>query len=248
MAAKDILKFFVIYLLIQISISSAIDIKISPTTATIGKTETFVIEINSSKDLNKVILEFFVDGSKKGAKSLLNIKKGEPNFIYFDCFFGRDSYLGEHYIEICANYTMETNIEKSMFNYYSIMLRGNQMPLWAIIFNLSPILLFLYIIYKTINSKSIIVFSADDRKMIFNILITILPISVSFSIFILDRPELKIFGLLVILNFLISYFTVIYSYFKDKSNSVYANNSILLSLSLFIYGLFNLIFAIYEST
>ena len=97
-------------------------------------------------------------------------------------------------------------------------------------------------------SRKSIDLTDDARKTIFNLLITVLPIAISFFSLSIDKPWLKINIFPLILCFTISYLIAVYSLIKfgiDRpTNTIKANKSIFYSLIFLVLGLINMLLLI----
>ena len=91
--------------------------------------------------------------------------------------------------------------------------------------------------------KLYIEFSEEERKNLFNFIITILPISI--SIFILkltEKTELKLGIFAILLSFITSFILVFYLFIKaEKESEVAANNVTLYSLWFLFLGLIQML-------
>lgn len=236
----SVLIFLITYQNVAIA-SQNINLNLSPQNAYVDETTTFTIEFSSEQNLSNVIMHFYVDAEKIGAKELFDIEGGKKYFITFDYFFNRNLYLGEHYIELKTEFETE-NQEKGSKYIYSVVdvydKRPSAILKTILLFLLNIVALFRGVRYLKGRNTNIIKFDPEDRRILFNIIVTVLPISLStFTLYLTEKPELKIGLLSILLSFIISFILAIYSYLKaEKKSDVKANNFTLFSLCFLFLG------------
>jgi hypothetical protein len=220
------------------STSDAIELGISPTETQVGKTVTFILNIYPCETLKELIVHFFVDKKEIGAKKLHNIQSDHVDSIKFDYFFGKDDYLGEHYVEIRADYLTESQRFKSTTFYYSIHVNSSyDKSLWISFLIFLSIVIFLN--YHNKEQYMLKIKLEEDRlKTIFNLLITVLPLSITIFISIIEKSWIKASGSILLLSFVISFIFALSTLRIDISQKVHRqSNFILSSLFLLFFGL-----------
>lgn len=210
-------------------------------------TATFRVDLIPIKDLKDTEIEFYVDASKIGAKELPKLEGNRSNWITFDHYFDANSYIGEHYIELRIN-TSSDNVSFYRGNFLtSVGLSDKSRPYF--IFLLVD-LAFLVISFFEINKKkNESKFSPEIRKILFALLITVLPIGTSFFISIINNPILKIDLILILICFAISYIISIYGFTRYEGHSgPDADNFTLYSLVFLFLGLINMLVSVILSS
>lgn len=222
--------------------NQSINLNLSPSETYVDETTTFTIEFTSAQNLSNVIMHFYVDADKKGAKNLLSIERNEKYFITFDYFFNKNSYLGEHYIELKIDFVAE-NRKKDSENFYGIVeVYGNKKIPYAIfeyfLLCLFFIVLIISLIHSVYSKTSIIKFDKEERKILFGLIVTILPISISiFILYLAEKVELKIGIFSLLLSFITSFILALYVFIVAKEDHVKADNFTFYSLCFLFLGL-----------
>lgn len=241
----------------------SINLSLSPSKAYVGETTTFTVEFTTTQNLSNAVVHFYVDAEKKGAKDLYNIERNKKYITNFDYFFNKNSHLGEHYIEleidsIIGNKKKNSELFYAIVDVHDIKQRNTFVELILLCF------FFILTIFCFFHNKSskgnvtdklgaklwaklwdtlYIEFSEEERKNLFNFIITILPISI--SIFILkltEKTELKLGIFAILLSFITSFILVFYLFIKaEKESEVVANNVTLYSLWFLFLGLIQML-------
>lgn len=223
-----------------------ISLNLSPGDIYRGSTTTIFLEINSNYNISDIKIQLYVDGNKVGAKGASEIVNDKTYLLTFDYFSPEDSYLGEHYIELELDYFMD-GIPNSKIFYKTINVsdKGNHYGL--IYLFLLIIMVVVIIINRHFDKKNIINFEGDGRRTIFGLIITILPISSSFFALSIDKTQLLIGIIPILISFVISYGLAIYAFIRYELASkrpVKANNYIFYSILFLFIGLINMVFLI----
>ena len=210
----------------------------------------FSVELISTQNLSDVEVQIYIDGNKIGAKGIPILEKAKPKLIIFDHFFDDISYIGEHYIELMITSNDETKSSYSKKFYSIISISDNKISYLIITLVIIFVLNLLFLIFVCIKNKeynekvkSIIDFGSENRKVIFSLIITVLPIVASYFVSIIDNPILKMEVVPIILCFCLSYALIIYAFIKwpgDKLNYK-ANNYTLYSISFLFLGLIDML-------
>jgi hypothetical protein len=225
--------------------NQSINLSLSPSEAYLDETTTFAMELTPTQNLSNVVVYFYVDAEKKGAKNLFNIEKNEKYFITFDYFFNKNSYLGEHYIELKIDFVAE-NQEKDSEHFYAVVDVYSKKKPSAIFVLLIPFLIVVlitgFVLFKY-SDTSIIEFKKDERKILFGFVLTIIPISVSiFTLYLTEKPELKIGIFSILLSFIVSFILALYWFIiAEKKSDVEADNLVLCSLFFLFSGLIEMV-------
>lgn len=247
-----IIIFSIIFLLLgfqNVAYANQSIISLSPSNIYVDETTTFTIEFTPAQNLSNVIMHFVIDAEEKGTKKLNKVLKNETYFITFDYSFNKNSYLGEHYIELKTDFIAE-NQEKISENFYTAVNVYEKRPPTIYKINVSFFLLGLYFIiliggfiYSKLLDRSIIEFVEEERKFLFKSIVTFLPISISiFTLYLAQKPELKIGILTVLLAFITSFFSALYLFIiAEKENEPEANNFTLYTLCFIFLGLIDMI-------
>lgn len=219
-------------------------LNLSPSEAYVDETTTFIVEFTSTRNLSNVVMHFYVDAEKKGAKDLYNIKKNEKYFINFDYFFNKNSHLGEHYIELKIDFVAE-NQENESQNFYTVVdVHGEPSAIILYFFVISFFIVLIgSIVDSKLRNKSIIEFKPNERKTLFNCLVTILPISISiFTLYLTAKPELKIGMFFILLSFITSFILALYLFIiAENVSDAKANNFTIYSLLFIFLGLIQMV-------
>lgn len=245
-----IILLFIVFLLIlfpNVAIANqSINFSLSPSHAYVDETTTFTIEFTSSRNLSNAVMYFYVDSEKKGAKNIFNIEKNKTNYFIFDCFFDKNSYSGEHYFELHMDLISE-NQEKNNETFYTVInvdKREKLSNFFNFVIFLMPILIALPLCFfhQKYSKKSIIKFERNERKALFNFLITVLPISTSlFTLSFSEKSELKFGMLSIITSFIISFILALIMFKAESWAKTDANHFAFYSLSFLLLALIEMI-------
>ena len=236
---------FIIIIVLQNAYSAQheIDFDLRPSVIYRDNTTKFIIELIPNMDLNHAKIEFYVDASKIGAKELPELIGNKSNEVTFEHYFDDKSYIGEHYIEIKIN----SSLDKSSLiqeNYLTVVnLKDKEKP-----YEIFAVVDFLFLLISCLiiyNSKDKERFSPNIRATLFSLLITVLPIGTSFFISIVDKPLLKIDLAYVLSSLAVSYIICILglTVFEGRSGPD-SDTSILYSLVFLFLGLINMIISV----
>lgn len=252
-SAQKLFFAIIVYLSILHNLAFANDnliISSSPSEIYRGDTTKIFSELVSPYNLSYIEIRFLVDGAEKGVKYSTQIEKNKIKSFTFDCLFDDKSYLGEHYIEFRVNSSTDNGsiIYKNFYeikelkekNWMTILSEHLATILANIVFMI--ILLAMYLHYRR---KSIIKLTPENRRTIFSLIITILPIATSFFSLSIDRIPLRMNAFLIIACFVFSYFITIYSFMKyeidESDDNVPANNFTVYSIYFLLLGLLNIL-------
>ncbi len=223
----------------------SINLNLSPSQVNANEISTFSVELTSSRNLSNIVIHFYVDAEKKGAKYVVKLEKNRKYFTNFDYFFNKNSYLGEHYIELKIDYVTEYGERNSESFYAKIDVYGNKKlsSYIFIIFFLHIAILIGGLFYSRKLTNSKVKFDQESRKTLFSFLVTVLPISISiFALYLSEKPELKLGMFSILLSFTISFFLAFYLFIQaEKKGEVEANNITLFSLIFLFIGLIEMV-------
>ena len=253
-ARSSTILFFLIFISIALlqdsDASNIMNLSFFPSETIGGITTTLYIEVLPYQNLSDIVLRLSIDGDEKAVKNILRLTKNVNQNTTFDHYFAKNDYLGEHYIEIKMNYTNEDNKTKSEVFYETINILENKKP-FNTFRNIFLVFSFVIIVINVLkrffcNNKYIIELNPDEIKTLFNLQITVLPISISLFLLLAEKEWMKFGTIFTLYSFLISFVLATYSFITAiKKNSDLASNFLISSLAFLLFGLFNLVLSIW---
>lgn len=218
---------------------------ISPSSTNIDDTTTFHISFISSQNISNATIQFNVDSENKGSEKIFNIMSYQNRSLTFDYLFNGQSYEGEHYIVSKMDFVLNNGkiSSETFYNTVYVTRRGIQYLLIGAIFILFIAFLIIqtYVIHR---KESIIEFDKGELKVIFSLIITVLPISMSFFVLSIQNPAIKRIILPTLFAFAISFFLAIYGLAVIKNNFVRINNFVFYSLCFMFLGIIYMIVSV----